>query len=104
MPKNTNFTEADILRLLDEYFRSGYSLAEFCTIEELDASTVQSWVEKYYPDLADDGMVEVHVDPNLREEPPKKAILKKQPALFAKIGDIELYHQVPAAYLKSLKG
>ncbi|EHQ26186.1 hypothetical protein [Mucilaginibacter paludis] len=103
MPNNTNLTEADILRLLDEYFKSGYSLAEFCTIEDLDEPTVQSWVEKFYPDLADDGLMEVNVNPNIRDEP-KKPGPKKQPALFAKIGDIELYHQVPAAYLRSLKG
>lgn len=100
---NFNRSEADIRRILDEYFKSGYSLSEFCTIEEFDEPIVQGWVEKYFPELADDGMLELNINPNLREEP-KKVNPKKQPTLFAKVGDIELYHQVPAAYLKSLKG
>ena len=103
MPTNTNHSDADIRRILDEYIKSGYSLAEFCTIEELEEPMVQSWVEKFYPELADDGMMELNVNPNIRDDA-KKPGPKKQPALFARVGDIELYHQVPAAYLKSLKG
>jgi len=103
MPTNTNRSEADIRRILDEYFKSGCSLTEFCTIEDLDEPMVQDWIEKYFPELADDGLMELNVNPNLRDEP-KKPGPKKQPMLFARVGDIELYHQVPAAYLKSLKG
>jgi low affinity Fe/Cu permease len=103
MSTNTNLSEAEIRALLDEYFRSGCSLNEFCTIEDHDETVVQTWIDKYYPELDDDGFSTLNVNPNLKDEI-KKPSPKKQQTLFAKVGDIELYHQVPAAYLKSLKG
>lgn len=107
MPTNTNLTEADIRKLLDEYFRSGFTLKEFCTVEDYDEAILQLWIDKYYSELNDDGFMDARVDPNLKDEPrrPAPAGRKTTPtALFAKVGDIELYHHVPAAYLKSLKG
>ena len=59
------------------------------------------------PELSDDGFMDARIDPNLKDEPRRPVTPPKKTAsqpLFAKVGDIELYHQVPAAYLKSLKG
>ena len=107
MPTNTTLTEADIRKLLDEFIRSGFSLKEFCTIEDHDEAVLQRWLDKYYPELLDDGFMDARVDPNLKDEPKRIVTAPKKPAvpaLFARVGDIELFHQVPAAYLKSLKG
>jgi len=108
MPTNTNLTEADIRTQLDEFIRSGFTLKEFCTVEDHDEAVLQSWLDKFYPELSDDGFMEVRVDPTLKDEPKKTLPPIPQKGttqtLFAKAGDIELYHQVHAAYLKSLKG
>lgn len=96
-----------ILELLEEYYQSGYSIKDFCFLKEIDESTLLDWIQKYSPDRIvtdDDPFLSI----NLVKEDRKAGRQKKnQPAegntLFARIGDIELYHQVPAAYLKSLK-
>ena len=105
MPTNLNLPEADIRKLLDEYLKSGCTLNDFCTIEGHNETVLQEWLEKYYPEQFDDGFMEAQLNTNMRDEP-KKPGPKKQssPLLFAKVGDIELYQQVSASYLKSLKG
>ena len=105
MPTNLNLPEADIRKLLDEYLKSGCTLNEFCTIEGHNETVLQEWLEKYYPEQFDDGFMEAQLNTNIKEEPKKSAVKKQfSQMLFAKVGDIELYHQVSASYLKSLKG
>lgn len=71
MPTNIHLPEADIRRLLDEYFRSGFTLKEFCMVEEHDETILQSWVDKYFPELNDDGFIDARIDSNLKDEPKK---------------------------------
>jgi len=109
MPTNSNLTEAAIRKLLQEYFNSGCTLDEFCTIEDHDVVMLQAWLDKFYPEHSDDGFMDGVLNPNLKEElrdEPKKPGPKPRSLQmpFAEIGDIKLWHPVSAAFLKSLKG
>jgi len=90
-------TEAAIVSLIGEYTESGFSVGDFCFLHDgLDEATFRAWLDRY-DRSADDGFAIVVGKERTRPG------LKKQPSLFARIGDIELYREVPAAYLKSLK-
>jgi len=64
----------------------------------------QDWITKY-PDYADDSFIEIN--PLIGKVQQQQPAAKKQPApvpmLFAKGGDTEIYRQMPAAFLKSLR-
>jgi len=112
MSINTQLPEADIRKLIDEYLASGYSLKDFCLVAEQDEAQMQTWLDQYPPEEPDSdnpfyigNLMKEGVNLSVIKEQQKPAPKKQQvPALFAKVGDIELYHQVSAAYLKSLKG
>lgn len=108
-----NMQEEDILRLLEEYFQTDYSIKEFCYLnEDIDEETFSVWINKYAPErainpFADINIKETGADQGIRDERkpgrPKKQQPDPAPVLFARIGDIELYQQVSSSYLKSLK-
>lgn len=109
MATNNNFTEADIRKLIDDYQACGYSLKDFCVVAEVDEAQMQSWLDQYPDDnpflVANikEGMTGPARD--LTAKPaPKKPLPSQAPVLFARVCDIEIYKEVPAAYLKSLKG
>jgi hypothetical protein len=65
---------------------------------------LQEWIAKY-PDYDDDSFIEIN--PLIGKLPQQRPTAKKQagpaPVLFAKVGDIEIYREMPAAFLKSLR-
>ena|SRR5687768_2436929 len=110
MITNPNAPEEGISELLEEYFQSGYSIKDFCFIKDtVDETTLQDLIRKHFPDRPipeDDPFLDVNIVKEDRKTPgrPKKQQTTAETAsLFARIGDIELYQQVSAAYLKSLK-
>lgn len=111
MNTTLNMQEEDILQLLEEYFQTDYSIKEFCYLnEDLDEETLSFWISKYMPErmnpFAEINIKESGSDTAKDERKPgrpKKQQQEQTPALFARIGDIELYQQVSASYLKSLK-
>src|SRR5687768_16594262 len=102
MNTTLNPTEQDIQNVLDEFFQTGYSLEDFCSLTGHEQTDLQSWIEDYQQQMSADpnAFLEVNVIGTPQTFPSLKT-----PAgvLFARIGDIELYRYVSADYLKSLK-
>ena len=45
MSTNTQLTDTDIRKLIDEYLVSGYSLKDFCLVAEQDEAQMQAWLD-----------------------------------------------------------
>jgi len=113
MAMNNNFNEADIRKLIDEYQSSGYTLKDFCVVAEVDEAQMQGWLDQYSSEQSGDdnpffiGNIKEGMTGPVRDAAPKSAPKKPQPlqtpVLFARVCDIEIYKEVPAAYLRSLK-
>lgn len=87
-------SEAEILFILEEYDKSGYTQKEFCEVSDINEMTFYSWLKKYRPKTVVDevkGFATIEVTPAQRKE-----------QLFARIGSVELYKEMPAEYLKAL--
>jgi hypothetical protein len=86
-------TEEQILSILDEYERSGFTQKEFCEVSDINEVTFYSWLKKYRPkqdDVKGFATIEVVKHPETTAQ------------LFAEVGDIKIYKEVPADYLKAL--
>jgi hypothetical protein len=89
-------TEEQILAILEEYEASGFSPKEYCEIGEINEATFYSWIRKYRSKGEAEeptGFAAIEVIPTL---------LPGRPPLFAEIGNIKLYKEVSAEYLKAL--
>jgi transposase-like protein len=90
-------SEEQILSLIEEYERCTYTVKEFCELMDVNEATFYSWLKKYRPKPEDEeskgaGFVSVELIPSA----------KTGPQLFAEVGNIKLYAQVSAEYLKAL--
>lgn len=106
MNTTTNLQEEDILKLLDEYFQTDYSVKDFCYFNDgLDETLFLSWIDKYAPQhsAAVSPFVDIILKEDRKQGRPRKQQGTDTPQLFARVGDIELYQQVSAAFLKSLR-
>ena len=76
--------EDQILSILDEYDKSGFSVRDFCEVSELNEATFYSWVKKYSskPEEEVKGFTTIEIIPGL---------IDSKPQLFAEIGNIKLY-------------
>jgi hypothetical protein len=87
-------TEEQILNLLEEFEKSGFTAKEFCEVSEIHEATFYSWQRKYPKEGSDvKGFTTIEVVP-AREY--------AGPELFAEAGNIRLYKQVSAEYQKAL--
>ncbi len=88
-------TEEQILSLLEEYEKSGFTPKEFAEISEIHEATLYSWLRKYPKGGAEEakGFATIEVTP---------ALVQSKPKLFAEIGSLKLYKEVPPEYLKAL--
>lgn len=88
-------SEEQILKLLDEYEASGFSVKDFCEVSDVNEATFYSWQKKYRskPDSIENGFATIEVVSPTREP---------GPALFAEVGLIKIYREVSAEFLKSL--
>jgi transposase-like protein len=88
-------TEEQILGLLEEYEKSGFTLKEYAEICEIHETTLYSWLRKYRKggDEEQKGFATIEVTP---------VLTGSKPTLFAEIGNIKLYREVSAEYLKAL--
>lgn len=89
-------TEEEILALLDEYDNSNMTVREFCELCDISDATFYNWRNKYRPkpennDAAGFASLEV-----IETQAPSEQ------KLFARIGQLEIFHFVEAAYLKQL--
>lgn len=86
-------TEEQILSILDEYEKSGFTQKEFCEVSDINEVTFYSWLKKYrakQDDVKGFATIEVVSAP------------VSGPQLFAEVGNVKLYKEVPAEYLKVL--
>jgi len=106
MSSNVNPPEEKIRALLKEYAfyqAMDFTTEEFCSYAKVDEAVLQDWIARY-PDYDDDAFIDINIVRSLSEQQP--AAEKRPstaPPLFAKVGDIEIYQQMPAAFLKSLR-
>jgi hypothetical protein len=87
--------EEQILVILEEFEKSGFTAKEYCAITDINEATFYSWMKKYRSKPEEDvkGFATIEVVP---------ALVPARPQLFAEVGNIRLYTEVPAEYLKSL--
>jgi hypothetical protein len=84
-------SEPEILSILEEYDKSGYTQKEFCEVSDINEMTFYSWLKKYRPKTVVDevkGFATIELIPAQGKE-----------QLFARIGKLELYKEMPAEYL-----
>jgi hypothetical protein len=88
-------SEEQVLAILEEFEKSGFTAKEYCAISELNETTFYSWLRKYRQRSEEEikGFATVEVLP---------AVTPASPVLFAEVGAIRLYKEVSAEYLKSL--
>jgi N-acetyl-anhydromuramyl-L-alanine amidase AmpD len=85
-------TEEQILKLLEEFEANEYSVKDFCMLSDINEATFYSWQKKYRSKESDDekGFSTIEV------------VAADKPQLFAEIGNLKLYREVSAEYLKTL--
>lgn len=88
-------SEEQILAILDQFDKSGFSQKEYCELSDINEVTFYSWLKKYRKTNSDEpkGFAAVEVIPTLVQTKPK---------LFAEVGSIRLYKEVSAEFLKAL--
>jgi hypothetical protein len=95
-------SEEEIQRLLNEQEQSGLTVKEYCEMYDIVEQTFYGWAKRYRSKGAEDvkdpaaqpgGFAAIEVVPTLVQD---------RPQLFAEIGNIKLYKEVPAEYLKTL--
>jgi hypothetical protein len=91
-PKVRRFRgKGEILRLLQEYNKSGQNIKNFCTLRNISRGTFHRWKHKYR---------ETDSISNPVGFAPLQII--PEPGLFAAVGTIRIYQPVSAAFLKEL--
>ena len=88
-------SEEEILKHLSDQEQSEFSVSEYCEMFEIVEQTFYSWIKKYRSKPEDDvkGFAQIEVIPT---------IVHSKPQLFAEVGNIKLYKEVTAEYLKTL--
>jgi len=89
-------SEEQILSILDEYDKSGYSVKDYCEVSDINEATFYSWIKKYRSKEEEQkGFAPIEVVPVFNQS---------RPQLFAEISkdNIKLYKEMPAEYLKTL--
>jgi hypothetical protein len=88
-------TEEQILSLISEDEKSGYTVKDFCEVSDVNEATFYTWLKKYRikPDDEVKGFATIEVVASTD---------RHKPMLFAEVGGIRLYKEVPAEYLKAL--
>jgi hypothetical protein len=85
-----------ILRILDEYKKSGLSIKAFCLQNKINPASFHNWKKKYCGGLVNPAKrtgfaaVQITVPPAVAEP------------LFVSVKEIKIYQWVTAAYLKEL--
>lgn len=87
-------SEEEILKHLTDQEQSEFSVKEYCEMFDIVEQTFYSWIKKYRSKPEDDvkGFAQIEVIPTFNS----------RPQLFAEVGNIKLYKEVPAEYLKTL--
>lgn len=92
----TSRTKEDILTLLDEYAKSNMKVKEFCKLVDISTATFHNWRNKYHGKLNSkegSGFASLRI---------METVAAGNRKLFARVGNVEIYAFVEAAYLKQL--
>ena len=86
--------EEEILKHLSDQEQSEFSVKEYCEIFDIVEQIFYSWIKKYRINPDDDvkGLDQIVVIQTFNS----------RPQLFAEVGNIKLYKEVTAEYLKAL--
>lgn len=86
-------SEEEILKHLSDQEQSEFSVKEYCEMFDIVEQTFYSWIKKYRSKPEDPaGFAQIEVIPTF----------SSRPQLFAEVGNIKLYKEVSAEYLKTL--
>lgn len=95
-------SEEEIQKYLTEQEQSGLTVKEYCDMYDIVEQTFYGWLKRYRSKVAEDvkdlaagpgGFASIEV---------VSTLVHDRPQLFAEIGNIRLYKEVPAEYLKTL--
>ena len=88
-------SEEEILGILEEFEKSGFTAKGYCAVSDINEATFYSWMKRFRakPDEDVKGFATIEVIPT-----PTPG----RPQLFAEVGNIRLYKEVPAEYFKYL--
>ena len=86
-------SEQKILAMIEEYEQSGYSVVDYCQINELNESTFSSWLARFRGKGNPKGFIPVSISPGIGEQ---------EAPIFAEYRGIRFYQWVEPAYLKEL--
>jgi hypothetical protein len=91
----TVHSEEQIIGILEEFEKSGFTVKEYCSVSDINEATFYSWIKRFRSKADEDvkGFATLEVVP---------ALVLDRPQLFAEVGKIRLYKEVPAEYLKTL--
>jgi Transposase len=90
-PRPGRPSEQKILSMIDEYEQSGFSVEDYCQVNELNESTFRSWLARYRSKEESPGFVSVTIPADLHEG-----------SVFAECRGIKFYQRVEASYLKEI--
>lgn len=86
-----------ILNILGEYKKSNLSIKAFCIENNIASASFHNWKKKYSDNranrVAQPGFTTLRINPS---------VPVMEPALFAEVRGIKIYHRVDAVYLKEL--
>lgn len=96
-------SEEEILKYLNEQEQSALTVKEYCEMYDIAEPTFYGWVKRYRSKPAEEGVKDLDAGTggfaSIEVVP---TLVQDRPQLFAEIGNIKLYKEVPAEYLKSL--
>ena len=86
-------SEEEIQKHLNEQEWSGLTVKEYCEMYDIVEQTFYSWVKRHRCKPEEQpGFAQIEVT----------GTFDNRPTLFAEVGNIKLYKEVPAEYLKTL--
>jgi hypothetical protein len=83
--------EEEILKHLAEQETSGFSVKDYCEMYDINETTFNSWIKRFRKGEEEKGFATIEIIPSVAK-----------PGLFAEVGAIKIYQEVPAEYLKAL--
>lgn len=97
------YTAVEMFDLVARCKTSGQSVQSFCSLHGLTEGRYYYWQKKYLNRQSRESSVTPEESFSFVKLP-ASTINNESPSLFAEVGSIRLYREVPASYLKELIG
>ncbi len=95
-------SEEEIQKLLNEQEQSGLTVKEYCEMFDLVEQTFHGWLKRYRSKTSKDAKVPPTRPGGFASIEVVPTLVYDRPQLFAEIGNIKLFKEVSAEYLKTL--